>query len=153
LARHVALPTGHGNTQALDETRGLLTGRLKKLGASVQLVPGVPKEPWLYESGHESAVPPTAIARRTKPGAKGVRFCGHLDTVHDTKSDFRTLSLAADKTTATGPGCVDMKGGLLIAIAALEALDEAGLTTSWGFIMNSDEETGSLHSAAAIESE
>jgi glutamate carboxypeptidase len=153
LARHVALPTGHGNTQALDQTRALLTDRLEKLGASVQLVPGVPKDPWLYESGHQSAVPPTAVSRRTKPGATSVLLCGHLDTVHDPKSDFRALSIASDGKTATGPGCVDMKGGLVIAVTALEALEEAGLNASWGFVMNSDEETGSFHSAAAIESE
>src|SRR4051812_16453349 len=123
LARHVALPTGHGNTQALDETRELLTDRLKKLGAKVEFIPGLPKEPWLYESGHQPAIPSTAIVRRTKPGAKTVLLCGHLDTVHDPKSDFRTLSIAPDNKTATGPGCVDMKGGLVIAIAALEALD------------------------------
>lgn len=153
LARHVALPTGHGNTGSLDQTRTLLTDRLKKLGAKLEFAPGVPKEPWLYESGHASAVPPTAISRRTKPGLRSVLLCGHLDTVHDPKSDFRALAIASDGRTATGPGCVDMKGGLVIAVAALEALDEAGLAASWGFVMNSDEETGSFHSAAAIESE
>src|SRR5262247_1748329 len=87
LTRHVALPTGHGNTEALDQTRALLTDRLRKLGAKLELIPGIPKDPWLYESGHQSAVPPTATSRRTKPGIESVLLCGHLDTVHDPKSD------------------------------------------------------------------
>jgi glutamate carboxypeptidase len=46
-----------------------------------------------------------------------------------------------------------MKGGLVILVAALEALEEAGLDASWGVIFNSDEETGSYHSDRAIREE
>lgn len=46
-----------------------------------------------------------------------------------------------------------MKGGLVIATAALEALEEVGERVSWTFLLNSDEETGSYHSAAAIAAE
>jgi glutamate carboxypeptidase len=153
LRRHVDLPTGGGNTEALDETRTIFTDRLQKLGAKIELVPGVPKADWLYEAGTRGVVPPTAICRRIRPDSLNVLLCGHLDTVHDPKSSFRHLSMAPDGKTATGPGCVDMKGGLVIAVTALEALEEEGLGTSWGFIFNSDEETGSFHSAAAIEAE
>lgn len=153
LRRHVELPTGAGNTHALVETRDLLTGRLKALGASLELVPGTPKADWLYDSHAKGPIPPTAICRRTRPNSPGILLCGHLDTVHSPESSFRELSIAPGDKTATGPGCVDMKGGLVIAVAALEALDEAGLITSWGFILNSDEETGSFHSDAALTAE
>src|ERR1051325_2296476 len=133
LRRHVDLPTGGGNTAALDETRGIFTERLKALPATRELVPGTPKAEWLYESGVTGTVPPTAICRRLRPDPLNVLLCGHLDTVHDPKSTFRRLSVAPDGKTATGPGCVDMKGGLVIAVAALEALEEEGLETSWGF--------------------
>jgi glutamate carboxypeptidase len=43
-----------------------------------------------------------------------------------------------------------MKGGLVIAMAALESLDELGSSASWSFILNSDEETGSYHSDTAL---
>jgi glutamate carboxypeptidase len=153
LTRHVALPTGHGNAAALDESRAILTERLGQLGATIELVPGVPKAEWLYESGRAGAIPPTAVCRRIRPDPLNVLLCGHLDTVHDPNSAFRRLAVSNDGKTATGPGCVDMKGGLVIAVAALEALEEEGLEASWGFILNSDEETGSFHSAAAIEAE
>jgi glutamate carboxypeptidase len=153
LKRHVALPTGAGNTPVLDLTRTLLTDRLRKLGASVELVPGVPKADWLYGSDPRGQVPPTAICRRTRPNSPSVLLCGHLDTVHDPKSAFRELSISDEGKTATGPGCVDMKGGLVIALAALEALEAEGHKPSWGFILVSDEETGSYHSSAAMEAE
>jgi len=153
LRRHVALPTGHGNIAALDESRVLLTQRLGKLGAQVTSIPGDPKAAWLYETADSGVVPPTAVARRAVAGAHSVLLCGHLDTVHDPRGAFRELVTSPDGKTATGPGCVDMKGGLVIAVAALEALDEAGVNASWGFILNSDEETGSYHSAAALHAE
>jgi glutamate carboxypeptidase len=153
LRRHVALPTGLGNAAALDESRTLLTDRLTKLGATISYVPGSPKAPWLYESTKPGPIPPTAICRRTRQSIAKVLLCGHLDTVHDPKSSFRELSIASGGKTATGPGCVDMKGGLVIALAALEALEEEGFQVSWGFILNSDEETGSYHSDAAIRAE
>lgn len=155
LRRHVALPTGGGNTAALDETRGLLVARLEALGAQMELVPGDPRPAWLYGVNADAPVPPTAVCRRTNggDGAPGVLLAGHLDTVHDPASDFRELTVAADGKTATGPGCVDMKGGLVIAVAALEALEEAGIDCSWSFLMNSDEETGSYCSDRAIRAE
>ena len=52
-----------------------------------------------------------------------------------------------------GPGCVDMKGGLVIAVAALEALSEVGVDCDWTVIFNSDEETGSYHSEKALRAE
>jgi glutamate carboxypeptidase len=46
-----------------------------------------------------------------------------------------------------------MKGGLVIAVAALEALEENGIAAPWTFILNSDEETGSYHSEHALRAE
>jgi glutamate carboxypeptidase len=160
LRLHVSLPTGLNNTSALDESRERLVGRLISLGASLDLVPGVPSPEWLHanSSGGESTpnpnIPPTAICRRVTSGPC-VLLAGHLDTVHDPRSPFRALTLAPDRKTATGPGCVDMKGGLVIAVAALEAIAESGVAPdlSWSFLLNSDEETGSYHSANAIHAE
>jgi len=46
-----------------------------------------------------------------------------------------------------------MKGGLVIAVGALEALEACGERLSWGFMFNSDEETGSYHSDQAMRAE
>ena len=152
LALHVGLPTGPGG-DAIDETRERFTERLERLGATTELVPGVPKPDWLRGTDPDGPIPPTAVCRRDREGTPRVLIAGHLDTVHDVSSPFRALTVAPDGKTATGPGCVDMKGGLVIAVAALEALEEAGIEASWSFLMNADEETGTYHSEPALRAE
>lgn len=159
LELFVNLPTGPGST-GLAETRQRLTDRAARLGAEVTLVPGDPAPDWLWSADGPRAgeTPPTAVCRRIRSvagGASGaaVLVAGHLDTVHHVASGFSALSVAPGGATATGPGCVDMKGGLVIAIHALEALAEAGVEASWTFLLNSDEETGSFHSDSAMRAE
>lgn len=157
LAAHVAIPTGHNHTPGLDEYRGLLVARLRALGAVCEEVPGDPRPGWITPDAEgaspEHRIPPTAVCRR--PGLTGPRLLlsGHLDTVFTPSDPFNKLSIAPDGKAATGPGVVDMKGGILIALHALEALASCGVTPSWTFILNSDEETGSYHSRAALEAE
>jgi glutamate carboxypeptidase len=156
LKRHVELPTGPGGFAALDETRAIFHSRLAKLGATATQIPGDPKPDWL-DPHHDPKlptppIPPTLLCIRTQnlPNKKRILLSGHLDTVHDPRGSFLKLNIAPNKKTATGPGCVDMKGGLVIALHALEALEEAGLDIAWSFILNSDEETGSYHSDSAL---
>lgn len=163
LQLHVSLPTGGGagNSAALDESRDRLCDRLVRLGATRENVPGIARPDWLYNpsavDSRDIAIPPTAICRRLAPDAdnsRAVLIAGHLDTVHDPRGTFRDLSISPDARTATGPGCVDMKGGLVIAVAALEALGEiAADHVPWTVLLNSDEETGSFHSEPAIRAE
>ncbi len=75
---------------------------------------------------------------------------GHLDTVHDPQGSFRELTVSDDGHRATGPGAADMKGGVLIALAALEALAHVGIALRWRMLLNSDEETGSFRSDPAL---
>lgn len=153
LTLHVNTPTGGFNTPALDETRERFCHRLTRLGADVSLRAGDAKPRWLFGADADYGVPPTAICSRLVPGRPRILIAGHLDTVHDPESAFRELTFAPDGRTATGPGCVDMKGGLVIAVAALEALEAVGLEASWSFVFNSDEETGSFHSFNALREE
>jgi glutamate carboxypeptidase len=157
LRLHVGLPTGGGNTAAMDETRERFVSRLEALGATTNLYPGDPKPDWLHGVVPGAEPPPTAVCRRTvgagREGMPKILIAGHLDTVHDPEGGFRELSINPDGKTAVGPGCVDMKGGLVIAVAALEALEEAGVDASWSFYLNSDEETGTYHSSATLRDE
>lgn len=157
LRLHVGIPTGGNNKTALDTTRERLCARLARLGATIELVPGDPKPEWLYGVTPGGHIPPTAVCRRddaaAAPGSRTVLLSGHLDTVHDPDGPFSELTVAPDGKTATGPGCVDMKGGLVIAVAALEALDAAGIRIPWSFALNSDEETGSYCSERALRAE
>lgn len=155
LRLHVGIPTGGFNMAGLDETRARFMERLARLGGKSELIPGDAKPEWLDADRPPTAAPPALVCRgpASKGGGKRILISGHLDTVHDPKSPFRALTVSADGKTATGPGCVDMKGGLVIAMAALEALAEAGAGSSWTVIFNSDEETGSYHSDRALRAE
>jgi glutamate carboxypeptidase len=150
LRLHVGLPTGGRNAVALDETRDLLAARLEAIGAATDLTPGDAAPDWLYGRTDGAQPPPTAVCRRLRGNLPRVLLAGHLDTVHDPAGPFRELSVSPGGKTATGPGCVDMKGGLVIAVAALECLQEAGIECAWSFLFNSDEETGSYHSDRAL---
>jgi glutamate carboxypeptidase len=155
LAEHVAIPTGGESAPGLDRYRGLLVERLAALKAEVGEIPGDPRPTWLDLPSETVAdpadPPPTALAeRRIRTDGPRVLLVGHLDTVHDPDGPFRKLSVHRDKGIATGPGCVDMKGGLLIAMTALEALAEVGVDLNWTVALNSDEETGSFHSGKAL---
>lgn len=153
LKRHVRLATGGFHEDAIEETRTLLTTRLVGLGAAHRELAPAPKPDWLSGggAGQDGYAPATSVCDRTagRAGAR-VLIAGHMDTVHDPQGPFQELSVSADGKAAVGPGCVDMKGGLVIAVAALEVLEEVGAPASWSFLLNADEETGSYHSEAAI---
>lgn len=157
LRLHVGLPTGGGRGSSLSLTRQLLTERARELGAVVELIPGEPAPDWLYgrtrASGSDTPPPPTAVCRRELAEGRPILIAGHLDTVHDPDGPFRELTLAADGRRGVGPGCVDMKGGLVITLAALECLEACNERLSWTLLLNSDEETGSYHSQRAIHEE
>jgi glutamate carboxypeptidase len=152
LRAHVAIPTGHNHTHGLDAYRGLVTERLERLGAKVAEVPGDPRPAWLEEAGRPSDPAPIAIARREADGPR-ILLAGHLDTVFPPDGPFRELELSPDGRTGVGPGVVDMKGGILVTVAALEALAEAGVDLCWTFVLTSDEETGSFSSHATLLAE
>lgn len=66
-----------------------------------------------------------AEMRGDGPGPK-LLLIGHLDTVFEPNSPFQNFE-RIDAERATGPGLTDMKGGNLIMLQALRALDEVDL--------------------------
>ncbi|HEX8876079.1 MAG TPA: M20/M25/M40 family metallo-hydrolase [Phycisphaerales bacterium] len=154
LRTHVNLPTGGARAPAMDESVRLLVERLAALGAVTRSVVGPNPPAWL--SPDAAGRTPRKVVVCSRPHAKGkcrVLVSGHVDTVHEPDSGFRSLTIAPDGQTATGPGCVDMKGGLVIAVHALEALQEAGVEASWSFVLSTDEETGSFAADATLREE
>lgn len=149
LRRLVAIPTGHNHAPGLDEVRGILTQRLADLGAEITMAPGDPKPSWL-QGGTGDKAPPSAVCTKLTPGLPRILLVGHLDTVFAPDGKFQVLNIASDGKSATGPGVVDMKGGLVTTIAALEALTAEGVGVAWTFVLTSDEETGSYHSERVI---
>ncbi|MBY0544135.1 MAG: hydrolase [Gammaproteobacteria bacterium] len=77
-----------------------------------------------------------------------VLLCGHMDTVFGESSAFQTYQFI-DDNTLNGPGVTDMKGGLLIMLYALQAVEQFADpgAIGWRVLINSDEEIGSPGSA------
>ncbi len=76
-----------------------------------------------------------------RQGGKTVLLIGHLDTVFELSSPFQKFALIND-STAQGPGAGDMKGGDVIMIQSLQALNKAGVLNEMNIIvvMSGDEE-------------
>jgi glutamate carboxypeptidase len=79
---------------------------------------------------------------------------GHLDTVYETGT-IKKMPFRVRPGRACGPGAFDMKGGLVIALFAADALAYTGWVPRrrMVFLWTSDEETGSNSSREAIEHE
>jgi glutamate carboxypeptidase len=85
-------------------------------------------------------------------GSKPLMLLGHLDTVWPLGT-LKRMPFRLAQGRAWGPGVLDMKAGVVMALSALRILLESGqLTRPVVFLLNSDEETGSQHSRALTES-
>ena len=92
------------------------------------------------------------LVLRVRPDAeRRVLLTGHMDTVFSADHPFQ-VQRWIDDNTLNGPGLADMKGGIAVILYALLALEtsRAGAALGYDVMINSDEETGSLSSAALI---
>ncbi len=82
-----------------------------------------------------------------------ILLSGHMDTVFPRESTFNTYR--EDKTRAYGPGVIDMKGGLVVAVFVLRCLEQLGLLEKIPLVLicSSDEEMGSIYSTPVIKNE
>ena len=76
---------------------------------------------------------------------------GHMDTVFGADHAFQATRWIEDGILG-GPGVADMKGGLAVMLAALKAVEKSRGVDRLGYevVINSDEEVGSLSSAALL---
>ncbi len=93
-----------------------------------------------------------ALRITLRPAARArVLLSGHFDTVYEADHPFQRCT-RPDARTLRGPGVIDMKGGLVLLLAALEAVEgspeAAGL--GWEVLLTPDEESGSHGSRALL---
>ena len=85
----------------------------------------------------------------TGRGTAPVLFMGHMDTVFSTGTVAKRPFTITDGT-AYGPGVLDMKGGIVAALFAMQALQAAGYDTRpLKMILAGDEEVAHVNSNAA----
>lgn len=89
------------------------------------------------------------VAERSGPGPR-ILLIGHLDTVFEPDSPFQKFH-RIDARTARGPGIIDMKGGNVVLLHALKALNGAALLDRMNLVvvLTGDEESAGEPQALA----
>jgi glutamate carboxypeptidase len=116
-------------------------------------------EKWIRSAGgkskrsHQRTAGDLVVGRFGPPQgkAKPLMLLGHLDTVWPLGT-LKKMPFRLRGNRAWGPGVLDMKAGVVMALTALRLLGEAELATPVILLLNSDEETGSEYSRALTES-
>jgi glutamate carboxypeptidase len=96
-----------------------------------------------------SGTPAQALRVRVRPAAPiQLLFSGHYDTVYGAQDPFQKCELLSpDKLR--GPAIIDMKGGLVVMLATLQAFEQTPHAARLGYevLINPDEEIGSMGAA------
>ncbi len=114
LERLVNQNSGSLNLEGVEKVGQMMRAELEALGFAVRWVPMAAAS----RSGH-------IIATRKGDGkGKKMLLIGHLDTVFEPASPFQKFTRQGDR--AVGPGVNDNKGGMVVMLAALRAMQAAG---------------------------
>ncbi|CUS46110.1 MAG: hydrolase [Pseudomonadota bacterium] len=147
-----SINSGTRNISGVAAMAGKLSDAFAILPGKIDLVAPAP----VTSVGPDGAVSDLAHGRHfhltVRPQAPvQMLFTGHMDTVYPVDHPFQALTFL-DKGTLNGPGVADMKGGLSVMLAALNAVEASPLAGRIGYevVINSDEETGSASSAALL---
>jgi len=132
---------------AVDDCAALAAAHAKILGGRVKLH---------RQRGYGDVLearfgPKTKKGASTEPGNQPVLLLGHLDTVWPLGT-LKTMPCRLAEGRLWGPGVLDMKAGVAMALTAIEMLAEAGaLKREIVLLLNSEEEVGSPVSRPVTE--
>lgn len=149
----VAINSGTRNLAGLSRMASTLADAFSALPGQLSLVEAEPVETVTVDGRVEAIEHGRHLHLTVRPKAPvQILLTGHMDTVYGADHPFQHARWQADGNL-NGPGGADMKGGLALMLAALEAIEAAPLAAQLGYevLINSDEETGSLSSRALIE--
>lgn len=144
-----AINSGSRNGAGLARMAAVLQERLAPLKAAVRLQEAAPVETIDAQGAVVNLLHGPIVHAVLRPLAPiQLLLVGHMDTVFGADHPFQTPAWR-NTQTLIGPGVADMKGGLTVMIAALEALEASPWRERMGvhIVINSDEEIGSLGSA------
>ena len=129
LEQLVDINSGTMNFTGVRKVADILAPKFEAIGFKTRWIDGAP----FHRAGH-------LIAERAGKGPRVV-LIGHLDTVFEPTSPFQK-SERVNKTTLKGPGTSDMKGGIVVMLAALNALNDVHALDSLNItvVLHGDEE-------------
>ncbi|MFQ3188963.1 MAG: glutamate carboxypeptidase [Paraglaciecola sp.] len=134
LKQLVNINSGTMNFAGVEQVGMLLKQKYDALGFTTEWLAGAK----FRRAGHLIAT----YESTSHPDAAKILLIGHLDTVFAKDDDFQTMTELANGRMA-GPGITDMKGGDVIMLAALQALQKQGLLQQLNIkvVMTGDEES------------
>jgi len=147
LKRLVETESPSHDKTAVDRVGALVAEECRRLGAQVEI------HPQAGTGDHVLArfnLP--SPSRRGAGGEVGILLLSHMDTVFPLGT-LEKMPFCKKGDKIFGPGVLDMKGGIVIALTALAALRETGSLPPRPItaLFTSDEEIGSRTSRALIE--
>ena len=113
LEQLVNIDSGADALDGINQVADKIGAFLEQLGFDVQ---------YLETTG----APVQLLARRARAGKKQVLFSGHMDTVFN-KGTAAARPFKIEDGRAYGPGVLDMKGGLVMALQVIKAM----VTNGW----------------------
>ena len=130
---------------SVDRVGAMVAEEARKLGAQVEIIRNI-------ETGNHvlSRFPPKHEDVSLLPSAPILILC-HMDTVFPLGTVQKT-PYREDGDKIFGPGTLDMKAGIVIALAAIQEAQKTGLNRPVTLLCTSDEEIGSHTSRGLIES-
>lgn len=147
-----AINTGTANLAGLAAQADALAEAFAVLPGRVELVDPAPVTAIAADGSAFDKPHGRHLVVRVRPQAnRRILLTGHMDTVFPADHPFQRQTWL-DGETLNGPGVADMKGGIAVMLHALIAFEQTAAASALGYdvLINSDEETGSLASAALI---
>jgi glutamate carboxypeptidase len=139
LEQLVDINSGTMHLAGVLAVKDVLVPHFEKLGFRVKWVP---MDTLTHRAGD-------LVAEHPCPEGQGhcgkrLLLVGHMDTVFEPSSPFQRYTIVPGSSgkMATGPGVADMKGGLVVMLAALRAMESAGAlrNTEIRIVLSGDEE-------------
>lgn len=144
LGRFVRCESPSQSKEAVDRLGRIVATEWQRRGAKVSI---------LRQATRGDHVRTEFVLGKGRP-ARQILVLGHLDTVYPLGT-LRRMPFRVAGGRLWGPGTFDMKGGLVLALAAVDALRAAEIHAEkrFVFLWTSDEEIGSESSRWVIERE
>jgi glutamate carboxypeptidase len=152
LMRWSGINSGTFNTRGLAEMEREVGDAFSPLADRIETIELAPAQTIGPDGKANSAPLGRALRFIRRPNASlRVLLSIHYDTVFDANSPFQHARLE-DADTLIGPGVVDAKGGIVVMLTALRALErsDAAGGIGWEVLLNPDEEIGSPGSAPLL---
>lgn len=147
-----AINSGSTHVAGLGRMRKVLEDNFFWLKGDMDVIPLPPMEV-VSDEGVASTQALGEVIRIRKRRNAPIRLLlvGHYDTVYGENHPFQVPRFL-DENTLNGPGVADLKGGLVVMLKALEALEMSPWAEQigWEVILNPDEEIGSVGSAKIL---